>query len=64
MPNEVLDNPGSVNDFAIQKNSEPEEVFTEYTKALGDFRRQCIGETSIRTVTLEQPEKSITEEED
>lgn len=59
MPNEILDSPGSVNEFARQRNSKPTEVLPEYTKALGEYRRQRIGEISTKVAT----EESTTEEE-
>lgn len=63
MPKELLDNPGSVNDFARERNASPSEVLPEYTEVAGAYRRQCIGETSTRVAISEQSETSTTQEE-
>ena len=64
MPNELIDNPGSVRDFALERGVTPTEVLPEYTEVAGDYRRQCIGETSTRIAISEQSKTPTTEEED
>ncbi len=63
MPNEILDNPGSVRDFALERGVSPTEVLPEYTEVAGAYRGQCIGEGSTRIALSEQSEDSKTEEE-
>lgn len=63
MPEEVLDSPGSVNEFAEKNNLVLKEVLGKYTVALTEFRNKIAAKRDIKPDELHHQQLK-TEEED